>query len=330
MGRPRAFLVALVLAGCDGAPATSGLDDVAGTADHAQARDWSQHPAIVDLDDGDEIFALSDPHGNIDVLKALLLVNGIIDHKDGWAKGGAILVVAGDLIDKSPKSLEVIDFLRSLQADAAGLGGQVIVTMGNHEAEFFVNPLNEKATSDKPNEVGIDVELGVRMIDPTSLAQRRDSKMRGAWLYNLPFGVRIKKWFFSHGGNTDGRSVKKLTSELQSAVDDHGFKDKEITGDNSILELQNWYGDPDKGDAGKDAAKALGVNHMVFGHDPGALHTHGQVEASKNGVLIKLDCAMGLDLGDGVNGGNLLHVNTQGTDTAEALDSSGQPHGLDL
>jgi hypothetical protein len=327
-----ACALAFAWVGCGGESLDAPMDptgDVDGKADSAgrhHARDWSKYPAIVEVDDADEVFALSDPHGHIDVLRGLLLQNALIDGRDRWVAGDAILVVAGDLIDKGPRSLEVIDFLRALQASAAKAGGRLITTIGNHEAEFFVDPFNNKALSDQPNAEGIDIELDARRIDPDSLAQRHDVKGRGAWLYNLPFGVRIKKWFFSHSGNTKGRSIKHLMAQLQSGLDEHGFGDKELTGDNSILEAQKWYGDPDKDSAGKDAAAALGVDHIVFGHDPGAMHTRGQVETSKNGVLIKLDC----DLGDGVRGGNLLHVFTKGKDAAEALDADGHRRPLDI
>src|SRR5262249_42964254 len=124
--------LAFAWVGCGAGPMDApmpptGDDD--GKADHAgrhRARDWSKYPAIVEIDDADEVFALSDPHGNIDVLRGLLLENALIDGHDRWVAGDAILVVAGDLIDKGPQSLEVIDFLRALQASAAKAGGRLI------------------------------------------------------------------------------------------------------------------------------------------------------------------------------------------------------------
>ena len=50
------------------------------------------------------------------------------------------------MIDKGSSSLEVLDFVMALQADAKKGGGTVIVTLGNHEAEFLVDPNNSKAS----------------------------------------------------------------------------------------------------------------------------------------------------------------------------------------
>jgi hypothetical protein len=57
-----------------------------------------------------------------------------------WAAGKPILVVTGDMIDKWHHSLDVIALLQALQTSAAAARGQVIITMGNHEAEFLADP----------------------------------------------------------------------------------------------------------------------------------------------------------------------------------------------
>jgi 3',5'-cyclic AMP phosphodiesterase CpdA len=297
------------------------------TADAQIARDWSVHPAIVEIDDADEIYALSDPHGGAKELAALLEANHVSSGKD-WKAGTAILVVAGDLIDKGPDSLGVIDLLRALESSAKAKGGRVVVTLGNHEAELFADPQNKKATSTGNDATGIDNQLAAQKIAPADFARGADAAGRGRWLLDLPFGVRIKKWFFSHGGNTGGDSIAALGKRLQKAVDKHGFSDKDITGKDSILEAQAWYGDQDKDDIGKRNAAALGVEHVVFGHDPGAFGEHGQIRASKDGSLIKLDVEMGLHGKKANTGGLLLHIKTKGKDSAEVLDAKGHADPL--
>jgi len=308
----------LLVAACSGVAA----GDKAGVT-----RDWSAHPAIVELDDADEIYALSDPHGGAKELAALLAANHLASGTE-WKGGTAILVVAGDLIDKGPDSLGVIDLLRALEPTARAKGGRVIVTMGNHEAEFLADPLNKKASSAGEDANGIDGELAAKKIAPADLARGTDADGRGRWLIELPFGVRIKKWFFAHGGNTNGDSIAALGKRLQTSVDKHGFGDKDITGKNSILEAQGWYGNLDKDDTGHKYAEALGVKHIVFGHDPGAFGEHGHVLASKDGSLVKLDVAMGLHDKRAVAGGLLLHIVTKGHDRAEILDATGKAQPL--
>ncbi|MEO8553521.1 MAG: metallophosphoesterase, partial [Kofleriaceae bacterium] len=270
----------------------------------------------IELEDANEIYAVSDPHGGAKELAALLAANHLISGTE-WRGGTAILVVTGDLIDKGADSLGVIDLLRTLEPKAKAKGGRIIVTMGNHEAEFLADPQNKKAAA------GIDVELAAAKLDPAELARGADAKGRGRWLIDLPFGVRIKKWFFAHGGNTAGDPVALLEKKLQAGFADHGFADKAITGKDSILEAQAWYGKQSKDDTAKRYADVLGVKHIAFGHDPGAFGDHGHILASKDGTLVKLDVSMGLTEKNAVTSGLLLHIKTKGADSAEILDASG-------
>jgi hypothetical protein len=329
-----AALAALTVLHCGGSAAPSIDDDEGSLSSSTPARSWAAHPAIVDISHAGDVYAVSDPHGHYAMFSQLLAANGLIDAPNDdpstvrWTGGTAILVIAGDMIDKGPQSLEVIDLVRTLEADAPASGGRVIATMGNHEAELLLDPENHKATSNEEDAIGIDVALAAAGIDPASVANGTDAAGRGRWMANLPFGVRIGHWFFSHGGNTQKLSLDKLARKLRRSVDHHGFGDKDITGKHSILEDQEWYGDPDDRDAGKKEAEALDVKHIVFGHDPGALRDRGRIRASKNGVLVKIDTAMGIHR-DGVVGRPfLLHVNMRGEDTAECLDDEGHAQEL--
>jgi len=113
-------------------------------------RDWTKNPAVVQLDTPEDIFAIGDPHGDPERLARALAAAKLIDgatitpNRVKWAGGRSVLVVTGDLIDKWTKSLEVIALLQRLQSDAATQGGQVIITMGNHEAEFLADPPREE------------------------------------------------------------------------------------------------------------------------------------------------------------------------------------------
>lgn len=330
------FVATFAAVGCSssGPDAATASDDQTSSA---VSRDFARHPAIVELDDGDHIYALSDAHGGYETLVTLLAANHLIAAPDAdpakvkWSGGAATLILAGDLIDKGPRSLEVIDLVRSLETQAPHAGGRVVATMGNHEAEFLLDPKNHKATSTGTDATGIDEELGAQRIDPHELAAGTDAAGRGRWLASLPLGVRVKKWFFAHGGNTQKLSMKDLKKKLESSLAHNGFGDKDITGSDSILEAQAWYGDPSDGNAGQKEADALGVSHIVFGHDPGAFKEHGRIRQSKNGVLVKIDVAMGLHegSGSGVSPGSILHVSTKGQDVAEVLDEKGHATPLD-
>ncbi len=326
----RAIALAGLMFACTSA--TSAPAPAQSSANASPTRDWTRNPSILQIDDAEEVYALSDPHGGYGALGRLLQQNRLIEGFSDdpariasvrWTGGKAVLVIVGDLIDKGVESLGVIDLLRLLEGQAAAAGGRVVVTLGNHEAEFFADPTNKKARSTGPEANGIDNELRAEGIDPADLARGRDAAGRGEWLLNLPLAARVGDWFFAHAGNTSGDSIAGLEQKLSTAIRTNGYGDKSITGDDSILESQGWYGDVNKDTIGRQYAKALGVEHIAFGHDPGAFGDHGHILASQDRSLVKLDVAMGLVSNGANTGGLLLHVNTKAPESAEVLDASG-------
>jgi hypothetical protein len=191
--------------------------------------------------------------------------------------------------------------------------GTVIVTLGNHEAEFFADPTNSKAESSD----GIDSELSKHGIDLVGVASGMDA--HGLWLRQQPFAARLGDWFFSHAGYTHGRSLDELDRTLRAAFDHDDFRDNEFTGGDSILEARDWYQDPASVAA---ATQALGVHHVVFGHDPHALGPHGAIATAHSGALLRIDCGMSPDVD--YSQGALLRIRRDGTDqVAEQLDAAG-------
>ena len=305
-----------------GGPSTSGGTS-GGTP--TTGRDWKAFPAIVDVPAPATLYALSDVHGGYDRLTTLLVANRIVANAPKtptdahWGGGGATLVVTGDMIDKGPSSVEVLDFLMALQADAKKAGGAVIVTLGNHEAEFLVDPANSKASGAD----GIDPELSTKGVLPAAVASGTDP--RGGWLRQLPFGARVGSWFFSHAGDTQGRTMVVLESTLEAAVKTHSnYDDPEIVGASSILESRSWY---TSATTGSHNASALGVKHIVFGHDPSALGAKGQIATTSDHVLLRIDCGMSPVVGDST--GMILRVTQQAAnDVVEQLDATGKAKAL--
>lgn len=271
-------------------------------------RDWSAHPAIVSIEAPGDVYAVSDIHGGYERFVALLVRYGLADRSGVWTGGNATLVVTGDLFDKGPKGLEVVDFLRTLQSNA---GDHVIVTLGNHEAEFFADPTNSKADGDD----GIDTELAADAIDPVAIASGADD--RGLWLRQRPFAARVGDWFFAHAGNTHGRTLAELDDVLRTGFDANDFRDAELTGSDSILESRDWFA------AATSATSALGVHHIVFGHDPNALGPRGAIAHTKDRMLFRIDCGMSPDVND--SQGALLAIHADGTTEQLAADGAVLP-----
>ena len=303
-------------------------------------RDWNKCPAVVEMARADDLYAVGDVHGDYDRLVTLLSAAKIIarppDRPDSpkWSAGRAVLVCTGDLIDKWKDSLKVIAFFRALQAEAGKAGGRVVVTMGNHEAEFLADPEAAKAHEFRD-------ELAGKGLDFHKVADGQDAQGIGAYLRSLPLAARVGEWFFAHAGNTQGRTVRQLDAALRAGVDADGFGSPILSDADSLLEARlhtiPWWereADHDHPDQSRKRlqglVKALGVKHLVMGHQPGNVQfsdgdsrKQGEAFSKFDGLIFLIDCGMSRGIGgtgSGYSTGAVLHIEH---DTATALFADG-------
>jgi hypothetical protein len=257
---------------------------------------------------------MSDIHGGYDRMVALLQGQGLVDAGNAWAGGTARLYVLGDMIDKHQGGLVTIRYLRDLQASAAAAGGEVVVTAGNHEAEFLANPLNEKAGH-------FVFDLISEGLDPIKVAGGEDV---GAWLRNLPYGIKDGDWFFSHAGYPGVRSLDRLVADIEADVRKNGFAAEELVGPSSLLQATLWWETSDPVATVQPVLDALPARHLVLGHDPGALVNHGSLGDLFGGRIFPVDVGMS----PAVNysfGALLLIERRAGETTVSAAFTSGDP-----
>lgn len=292
----------------------------AGTSPAAQ--EALREGPVVDRASFGDLYAMSDVHGHLDQMAALLERAGLVAagaRPFVWTGGKATLVMVGDHIDKGPRSVAVIEALMQIEASADAQGGAVLVLAGNHEAEFFANPLSDKFTKDD----GIDRELRAMTpsLDPVQFATGLDP--RAAWMRARPLAARVGDLFFCHAGDSHGATVDGLRAELLDAFrTGGGFRDDRVIGSGSPLESREWY---TPGVVAKNAA-ALGVTRIVFGHDPSAFE-RGKIVAPGDyqGHLIKIDAG----LGAGDSDGEILHVfHADRGEVGEAIGPKGAPRRL--
>jgi hypothetical protein len=283
------------------------------------ARDWCRHPVVREVDGAGEIWALSDIHADYNALTTLLAGANLIAPAPAspwlvsWTGGSSTLVVVGDSIDRGPDAVDVLRLLMVLQFSAEFAGGRVIVTMGNHEAEFLANPDNVAAID---GSVGIDPELVEAGYSVDATAEGKDSI--GWFMRNLPIAARVDDWFFLHAGDTKGQTIADITSAVQSGVDAAGFGAPVLSASTSILEMKFatsrwWEGTGDPISLLTTWTQALGVQHLVMGHQPQAVAILGgtnrpqdAMAAEYGGLLFFIDT--GMSVGVDHTGGALLHV----------------------
>jgi len=99
-----------------------------------EADDWR-------VDDAARVVAIADVHGAYEAMVETLTNVGILDGDLAWAGGNARLVIVGDLVDRGPRSRDVMDLLMRLEGEAITAGGYVHVLFGNHESMNMIGDL---------------------------------------------------------------------------------------------------------------------------------------------------------------------------------------------
>lgn len=313
---PRRSAHALAALGLSLALATSACRSNGSGA--MKERDWAAFPAVATLSGAQEIYALGDLHGDSTSSALLLARAGLISSTTPfhWTGGDKVLVVLGDVIDKGSSALAVIDMLAAIEPEARAAGGRVIVTLGNHEAEFLADPTDSKS-------LVFQTELTNRGLDPERVAAGEGPY--GKWLLNLPLAALIDGWLFCHGGNTQNRTVDGMTAKFKEVVKEHltangkaGFNDAAITGEYSVLQRSAWWNDDPTlaPTAVIDAnLSAIGAAHVVVGHEPGELEFKDDPQGKRNkgelvqryqGRLFLVD--VGLSYAVGYSDGALLRI----------------------
>ena len=289
----------------------------------AVVRDWTRNPAVVQIDTTADLFAVGDAHSDyvhlVRALDAAGIVAGRPDQPEDarWRAGRAVLVSTGDMIDKGPRALDVLKLYRILRVQARLAGGDVVILAGNHEAEFLADPSAQKGAA-------FASQLKAAGISPADVAACKGDV--GSFLCSLSFAARVNDWFFSHAGRSSGRTLSQIDSDIRAGVEKDGFRTQELVGVDSPLEGRptpegrQWF---DSGMPAQDEkqllanwAHAMGVTHIVQGHEPTDIRFADGVKRNKGemfqryGLIFLIDT--GMSEGVGHSDGAILHIANKG------------------
>ena len=207
------------------------------TLSHAGQWQWSGVERVV---------AVGDIHGAYDEFVLILTRSGLVDADLHWSGGKAHLVSVGDIVDRGARSREILDMLMRLQQEAAAAGGQVHVTMANHEAmrlsgEFeYVSKEEYAAFADEEladqRAAGFQRYLAHKGLadDPASQASFAEAfppgyfglqaafspqGHYGSWILERPAVIVVNETAYVHGGVSDSLAEippEQLNQQLQS------------------------------------------------------------------------------------------------------------------
>lgn len=179
----------------------------------------------------DKIAALSDIHGQYDLMLDILKNNKIIDNDLKWSFGTGHLVIVGDIFDRGDKVTEILWFIYNLEKQALENDGMVHYLLGNHEYMVLQNDVryvNKKYLS------------SAELLGTTYTDMFNDQTVLGRWLRSKNTVVRIDDNLFVHGGISlefvyAGFDPTAVNNIMRKAID----KPKEKM---DPLELEKYFG----------------------------------------------------------------------------------------
>ncbi|ABV35880.1 metallophosphoesterase [Shewanella sediminis HAW-EB3] len=138
-----------------------------------------------------KVVALSDVHGQYDILITLLRNQNIIDKDNNWAFGDGHMVMTGDMFDRGHQVNEVLWFMYQLDQQAIEAGGKLHLLMGNHEQMVMRGDLRY---------VHERYQVAAKLLERSYDELYDKSSEIGQWLRAKHTLVKINDTLFLHGG----------------------------------------------------------------------------------------------------------------------------------
>jgi sugar/nucleoside kinase (ribokinase family) len=208
--------------------------------------------------------AVGDVHGHRERLEGLLAAAGLVDLAGRWTAGNAELWFLGDLTDRGPDGVGVIDLVRRLQVEAEAAGGRVECLLGNHEVLLLAAHRMPEAPAGGPGGTfrGDWLANGGR---PDDLA--RVTPEIAAWLRSRPAMARVDGDLLVHADSAAYASMGAGVTEVNAVVAGVLATPRPRAWDRLLEDLSRRmaFSDPGALDA---FLRHFGVTRVVHGHTP--------------------------------------------------------------
>ena len=236
------------------------------------------------------VAAVSDFHGQYDLMLQLLTNNKIINTDKSWGFGDGHLVITGDIFDRGDKVTEILWFLYDLEQQAEAAGGKIHLTLGNHEVMILngdLRYLNDKyITTSKVLNIAFE-----QLFNKNSIL--------GSWLRSKPVLVKVNNNLFAHGGFHPSLAKENHSlAEINTAFKNNLIKaelNEPRSGWGKYLHKSNgpiWYRGYFKDDGASSQEidlllKHFDVKHIIVGHT-----SQKQIESRHQGRVIAIDSSI--------------------------------------
>ena len=219
-------------------------------------------------------FAVGDVHGCLAPLRAALGAAGFVDGGGRWIAGTASLWFLGDLTDRGPDGVGVLDLVMDLQRQAAEAGGEVNCLLGNHELMLLAAHLPE---SSNPRFSPQAEELAHQMFRERWMGnggKEADSARLTAghlaWIAALPAMALLGEHLLMHADTLGYRNYGSTVPEVNAAVSDilSGTVDLEQIDELTHMMTKRFAFASDDGEAASGLLAEYGGRQVVHGHSP--------------------------------------------------------------
>ncbi|MEM1216137.1 MAG: metallophosphoesterase [Bacteroidota bacterium] len=269
--------------------------------------------------DVERIVAISDVHGQYDLMVELLHASEVIDAAGNWALGENHLIVVGDNMGRGDGVLPILWDLFRLEQQALNAGGRVHLILGNHEIMTLQGDLRYIHQKYRYT-AGAFRTPYEQFFQPGTVL--------GDWLAQHQIAVSINQHLFVHAGIAPEVSDLKLSLVEMNRI----FREQIVhQPEDSLLKqpvLRLLYGgdgplwyrgyfEEEPLAAGKvnRSLKRYGQQKMVVGHT-----SQSRIHPLYNGKVIAIDCS--IKLGET---GEVLVIEKERTYT---IDQDGNQHAM--
>jgi hypothetical protein len=215
-------------------------------------------------------FAVGDVHGYRRELRAALVGRGLVDADGSWTGGDAEVWFAGDLMDRGPDGVGVVEDVMRWQRESAGAGGHVGSVLGNHEVlALAVRRFHDSAV---PGDTAYEIPRSFALSWMINGGQVRDQELltdeMTEWLAALPPMVPLGADVLMHADTTEYLAGGADVDSINAAIADV------LRGDDLSLWWELWrcmttryaYVGPEGPSRAREMLGALGGSRIVHGH----------------------------------------------------------------
>jgi hypothetical protein len=208
------------------------------------------------------VYVTGDVHGCAEQLQASLFRSGITDADGNWNAGSAWLWFLGDLFDRGPDGIGVIDTVMRLQEQAPESGGRVDCLLGNHEVMLLAAYRLQGPGAEKFQERWLG--NGGQPRDLRALTEEH-----ARWLEGLPAMALVDDHLLIHSDTVGyrelGGDIATVNANVQSVLREYTDLD---AWDRLTHLVTTRFAFADDGTTANEFLAEFGGAQIVHGHSP--------------------------------------------------------------